>query len=159
MQLRKDGYALAAGEGQNWWFFNSHASVKAGGDETRGAFTLVELMCPPSFGPPPHVHEREDEAFYVLEGRMTVTCGHQAWIAEPGTLVFLPRTVVHAFRTFDEAPVRMLQLTAPAQFEHFVADLGVPAPERRLPDPMPIDMDRVLAVADAHDIRFVLDQT
>jgi mannose-6-phosphate isomerase-like protein (cupin superfamily) len=159
MDLPKDGYGLAAGEGDTWWFFNSLASVKVAGAQTGGAFTLVELRCPPSFGPPPHVHAREDEAFYVLEGRVTVTCGDKAWLAEPGGLVFLPRGIVHTFRTFDDGPVRMLQLTAPSQFERFVADLGVPTTENRLPEPAPIDIDRVVDAGAAYDIQFILEQT
>jgi quercetin dioxygenase-like cupin family protein len=55
------------------------------------------IMCPAGFGPPPHLHHREDEAFYVLEGQMTVTCGEQTWTATPGSFVLLPRGIPHAF--------------------------------------------------------------
>jgi cupin domain len=49
------------------------------------------------FGPPLHIHHREDEAFYLLDGAMQVVCGEDRWEAGPGSLVMLPRGVPHAF--------------------------------------------------------------
>ncbi len=154
-QTRSDGYALAAGEGEALWFFNSLATVKAGGAQTAGALTMVELLCPPAFGPPPHLHEREDEAFYVLDGELTVQCGQERWTAGPGGFVFAPRQVVHTFTTGRDG-VRMLQLTTPAQFEDYAREMGEPASARTLPTPQAPDLAQVLEVGARYGITFQL---
>jgi hypothetical protein len=56
--------------------------IKAGAEETKGGFTLIEQVAPAGFAPPLHVHRDEDEAFYVLEGEITVTCGSKRWSAK-----------------------------------------------------------------------------
>jgi mannose-6-phosphate isomerase-like protein (cupin superfamily) len=108
-------------------------TVKAGGDETGGAFTLIDCWCPAGFGPPTHRHEAEDEAFYVLDGGATVRCGDDEWQVGPGDFVMLPRGVPHDFHVGQAGPLHILQITSPAQFERFAAELGVPATSPTLP--------------------------
>ena len=72
MSLQAEGYVLEAADGDSYWFFNTLTTVKAAGKDTHEAFTLMEFTLPPSFGPPPHIHRREDEGFYVLEGELNV---------------------------------------------------------------------------------------
>jgi quercetin dioxygenase-like cupin family protein len=159
MSFDRDGYALARGEGTNLWFFNSLLTVKAGGEQTGNAWTLCEILSPPDFGPPPHVHEHEDEAFYVLEGEMSFTCGEKAWTAGPGSYIHLPRRIAHGFTTWSTGPVRMLQLSSPSQFEHYAADLGEPASQLTLPQPQPPDITRLREVSARYGIEFMLAPT
>jgi quercetin dioxygenase-like cupin family protein len=65
--------------------------------DTNGAFFLVEAMLAPGTEPPPHVHTREDELFYVLEGEFDVYVGKEAFKVKTGECVFLPRFRPHAF--------------------------------------------------------------
>lgn len=90
MSLEEQGYALGAGGGESYWFFNALTTLKAGGRDTHDAFTLMEFVIPPSFGPPPHIHHREDEGFYLLEGEFTVTCGDTTWPPDPALLSCCP---------------------------------------------------------------------
>src|ERR1041385_7504877 len=60
---------LIAGSGPATWVVGDLYTVKASGRETGGAFCLIEVMVPPQSGPPPHIHQREDEAFYIIEGQ------------------------------------------------------------------------------------------
>jgi hypothetical protein len=62
------GYVLCNGDGEGIWFLGTLMTVKAGREQTRGGFTLIEQISPPGFAAPPHVHDAEEEAFYVLEG-------------------------------------------------------------------------------------------
>jgi mannose-6-phosphate isomerase-like protein (cupin superfamily) len=64
---------LGAGEGRSVWVVGDRYTVKAAGEDTGGAFALVEALVPPGGGPPPHIHHREDEAFYVLEANSSST--------------------------------------------------------------------------------------
>lgn len=72
-----DGYHLGDGEGTAWWFLDTLMTVKAGADQTNGAFTVIGCRAPAGFGPPLHVHRDEDEGFYVLQGQLAVRCGEQ----------------------------------------------------------------------------------
>lgn len=137
MSFEVDGYALEREGGEHYWAFNSVMSIKTGGDQTHDTFTVVEVTCPPGFGPPPHVHSDEDEAWYILEGQVSFTCGEKTWTATQGSFVLAPRAIEHTFRTWDEGPVKMLQITAPAGFEGFAADMGEPADEPA-PRPRPV---------------------
>ncbi len=138
------GYHHEAGGGTAIWMLDTLMNVKAGGDETRGAFTLIEALAPSGFGTPLHIHHREEEGFYVLEGSMTVQCGDDRWVAEPGSFVLLPRGVPHAYLVND-GPCRMLQVTSPAQFEKFAEEVGRPAESATLPQPSPPDFEKLEA--------------
>ena len=61
---------LAAGEGRSIWVVGDRYTIKASGNDTGGAFAMIEAIVPHGNGPPPHIHSREDEAFYVLEGEL-----------------------------------------------------------------------------------------
>jgi quercetin dioxygenase-like cupin family protein len=143
MTFAKDGYHLAAGDGDTWWFLDTRMTVKVAAGQSGGAFTLIEWSAPPGFGPPRHVHNEEDEAFYVLDGAMRVVCGSTTWEASAGSLVFLPRGIEHAFVVLGEAPIRGLQITNPAGFEDFVAELGRRPQTPGLPTPQPPDIARI----------------
>jgi mannose-6-phosphate isomerase-like protein (cupin superfamily) len=152
MTFDQAGYVLSAGEGQGIWFLGTLMTVKAGGDQTRGAFTLIEQLAPPGFAPPPHIHHAEEEAFCVLEGELTVTCGDRTWTAAPGAFVLLPRGIPHSFAVSDAGPAKLLQITSPAQFERFAAEVGEPAQERTLPSPAQPDVPKLLRLAAKYNI-------
>ena len=65
----------------------------------------------------PHVHDDEDDAFYILEGEMTFVLGAERVTAPPGTFVLVPPGVLHGFRNEGDGPVRMLNVHAPAGFD------------------------------------------
>lgn len=143
------GYVLGPGDGQTTRFLDTLMTVKAGGKETGNTFTLLEWTAPVGFAPPPHTHRVEDEAFFILEGSMTVTCGDKSWDAGPGAFVFLPRGVPHGFTVTGDTPLRGLQLTVPSGFEHFIAEAGEPA---QAPATAAPNIERLLAAAAKHQV-------
>ena len=95
------------------------------GAESGGGFSLVEHPIPPrTLVAPLHLHEREDEYSYVLEGRMGALLGDDVVFAEPGDLVFKPRNQWHTFWNAGDTPCRILEIISPAGFEHFFNELG-----------------------------------
>ena len=146
---------LADDDGEPFWFLNTLTINKLGGDDTQGGFSVVDHRMPAGFAPPPHLHHGTDEAFYVLDGRLEGFCGEQQWSAGPGTLVFLLADVPHGFRVTDDGPGRALLILAPAGFDRFVAALGEPAPDLRLPTPVEPDVSRVVELAAAHGIQIL----
>ena len=147
-----DGFLLPPDQGEAFWFLGTLMTVKAGSKETNGGFTLIECVAPPGFAPPPHVHRDEDEAFYLISGKMSITCGDATWTAEPGAFAFLPKGVPHVFSVTGASPAKMLQLTLPAQFERFAAEMGEPARERTLPAPSEPDVPRLIEVMSKYGI-------
>ncbi len=101
---------------------------------------------PAGFGPPLHRHERDDEAFYLLEGELSLDCGDKHFTAGPGDFMLLPRRIPHTFLV-TKGPVHGLQITAPAGFEDFIAAAGRPAEAPGLPEHTEPDMPRLLAAA------------
>ena len=137
----------AAGEGQAVWFLRNHMTIKATAASTGGAFGLVESLIAPGFSPPLHVHHREDESFWVLEGEVSMQCGDRTFQASAGSFVFLPRDVPHTFVVEGDAPVRMLTLLTPGGGEGVFIDGGRPAENDGLPPPAPPDIELLKRVS------------
>lgn len=135
-------YKLEADAGTATAFVGALMIHKAGARETGGLFDLLDQRVPPGYAPPRHIHRREDEAWYVLEGEARFWCGDQAFDASPGTFVYLPRGLEHAFLV-GSTGARLLTLTAPSGFAAFVTELGAPAHGLEIPEPGPADEARL----------------
>jgi mannose-6-phosphate isomerase-like protein (cupin superfamily) len=99
-------------------------TIAAGTVATGGVFALLDYELAPGFrGLPPHVHQREDEAAYVLEGQLLVRLGASEQLLGPGEFILLPRGIVHAQSNPGREPVRFLTLLIPAGFEQCLEDL------------------------------------
>src|SRR5262245_64068735 len=122
------------------YFLGLPTMLRATAQTTNGAFGLVESVMPPGFASPYHTHQREDEAFYVLEGEMAFVCDGKWTAAGPGTYVFGPRNLAHGFKVVGDVPARMLLLCTPGGFEQFVIELSEPAPA-------PPNMEKLVKVA------------
>src|SRR5262245_58867498 len=93
--------------------------IKVDSNETNGVYSVVEETSAPKGGPPPHVHEKEDEMFYILEGEVEVTCGDQTFRATKGAMAVLPRNIPHGFRNIGTSESKVLVTITPGGFEHF----------------------------------------
>src|SRR4051812_49948011 len=86
----------------------------ATGEDTNGRYALWEAIVPPGGGPPPHVHSREEEGFYVLEGEITFTIAGKRRVAGAGVFANMPVGTPHSFKNESSQPARMLISVAPA---------------------------------------------
>ena len=118
------------------WFGQNLAYVKVAGSETAGAYAVVELSGPRGDMPPLHVHHREEEAFYVLEGSMTLILGDDELRLEPGECAVAPRGIPHVYRV-DSPDARWLTITSPAGFDEFVLAASSRAESETLPEGPP----------------------
>jgi mannose-6-phosphate isomerase-like protein (cupin superfamily) len=132
-----DAVFLKPGEGERLGVGASSITIKATSEHTGGSFYLGETVVEPGFpGPPPHVHERLHDMFYVLEGTMTVRLGDETVDAGPGTFVCVPPGFVHTFSNRSDQPVRFLNFNTPGGWEDYMRDLaaasadGPPTPEQ-----------------------------
>src|SRR5919201_2706303 len=78
--------------------------VLASVEETGGAYALSEIRVSPGNGPPPHVHSRDDEAFFVLEGEINFQIGDETIVANPGSFLQVPRNIPHTFKNCGSSP-------------------------------------------------------
>lgn len=143
------------GEGERIWFANSLMIMKARAADTNGEFGLVESVAPPGYSPPLHVHSREDETFWVLEGELTVVCGEETYVAGPGTMAFLPRGVPHTFRVDGDVPARLTTLITPGGMEEFFAKVGRPAEDFGLPPAGPVDVEAMARWSGEYGMKIV----
>jgi quercetin dioxygenase-like cupin family protein len=155
LDIDSRAYTLSREEGRAVWFLGTLSTTKATGEQTGGAFGLVEQLIPAGFASPYHVHRDEDESFYVLEGEATFICDGQELKARSGTYIFGPRGIPHGFRVEGSAPARMLFLATPSGFERFVEEVGEPAKELTLPPPQPPDMEKLMTLAEKHHIEIL----
>jgi len=132
-QEKSGVFVRGPGEGPATWAMGSLFERLASGRETGGAFDLTLATQPPGIAPPLHVHTREAEAFYVLEGTMVYRAGDEFHHLAAGSFIYLPMGVPHAFRITGTTPVRFLSFDSPAGLMDLYDEVGMPATERRLP--------------------------
>lgn len=130
------GYLLNQGEGEMYWLFGMHQTIKIGGADTGGQFGMIEIVVPQGYGSPWHVHPDEDEWFFVLEGAVTFYVDHTRLDLTPGSFAFGPKTIPHTFIGASAEPARALVGLQPVMFEGFLREVGQPVTERVLPPPL-----------------------
>jgi mannose-6-phosphate isomerase-like protein (cupin superfamily) len=126
----------------------------ATGEDTNGRYALIEALVSPGGGPPPHVHSREEEGFYILEGEITFTVDGERVVATAGMFATMPVGTPHSFKNEGNTPAKMLVSVAPAGLEKMFLEIGVPLAEgatTALP-PTREDVEKLLAVAPKYGI-------
>lgn len=130
----------------------------ATGDDTNGTYALWEALVPPGGGPPPHVHSREEEGFYILDGEIAFTVNDERIVAKAGTFANMPIGTPHSFRNDSDRPARMLISVAPAGLEKMFFECGTALPDgaaTALP-PTKADIEKLLAIAPNYGIEIRL---
>jgi quercetin dioxygenase-like cupin family protein len=147
-------------EGEATWFLNGLMTTKAAATETAGGYALMEHVLTAACNSPVHVHNGEDEAFYVLDGEIEFVVDGEVALATAGTYVLAPRGVAHSFRVLTETARALVINSSSARapgsgFHEFARAAGVPAAARRLPVPAAPDPVALAELAAAHDIDII----
>jgi quercetin dioxygenase-like cupin family protein len=139
-------FTVDVSEAAAYWSLGELPTILATAEQTGGTFSLMEERLPRGAEPPPHVHHREDETFFLLEGDLSVRVGDETFPASPGSLVFCPREIPHLV-SVESDEVRMLTLCTPGGVERLFVELGGTGPRpdaarrrpgaRRRPDSHP----------------------
>ena len=132
----------------------------ATGEDTDGRYALCHAIVGPGGGPPPHIHSREEEGFYILEGEVTFSTAEHRLIGRPGMFVNMPVGTLHSFKNESCQPARMLITVAPAGLEQMFFEVGVPlAPgATTAPPPTKAEIDKLLAIASRYGIEIRLPE-
>ena len=129
-----------------FWWHGSLYRIKARGSATGGAIGVVDASLWRGFGPALHIHRREDEAFYVLEGEIRFQVRDEQFVGGPGRWVWAPRDVPHTF-TVESETARTLIFFTPGGFERMFEVGGVPVSESLEPPTQEYDLDHTLEVS------------
>ena len=133
--------AVRSDEGEARWWFGGLAVIKATAADTGGQMTIVEVTEPPGVEAPLHVHYRDDEGFWMLEGNATFEVGEMTIEAGAGDYLFGPRNIPHRYKVGDQG-CRMLFILTPGLISGGIEDLirasSEPAPSPTLP-PAPVE--------------------
>jgi quercetin dioxygenase-like cupin family protein len=149
-------HALRRGDGERVWIAGDALTFLATAQTTGGALTLIACEAEPGGGPPPHVHEREDEAFYVVDGAFEILLGDRLVRTEAGDFAFVPRGTVHRFSNVGEGMGRILILFTPGGLEGFFRAAGVTARHDGTPPALGAEeIARTDAVAADYGLRVV----
>jgi quercetin dioxygenase-like cupin family protein len=125
--------------------------------QTGGVYTLHEIRVSPNNGPPPHIHSREDESFFVLEGEVEFQVGDEKITARPSTFIQGPRGIAHSFKNNTQRPARMLVVVTPPELENFFNEFAQPVASFDSPAiPASKDeIDRLLAAAPKYGLQIL----
>ena len=148
----KRGIHVPPGGGESLWVVGDTYTFKATAENTSGSLFIMEAGVPPQGGPPPHIHHRTDEAFYMLEGELEMLSGENTFVVRAGSFVFIPKATVHKFRNVGTEPAKMLSIMTPAGFEGFFGEIGKPAGEGTAPPTTPEDIEKGIVAAPKYDI-------
>ncbi len=149
--LMSDGHCVVvpADEARVFRAFGDEMRLTVTGKDTGGKYAQWLSITQPGGGPPPHLHEREDEWFYVLEGQVSFLVEGQWTDVGPGSGAFLPKGSVHTFKNVGDGPLHMVLTVAPAGFEDFFAESAA-----EFAKPEGLDMGRIMEIAGRYGIRF-----
>jgi quercetin dioxygenase-like cupin family protein len=127
-------------------------------EQTDGAFSMTDYFSKPGNEPPAHVHDREDEFLYVLEGRINSFVGKEVFPVCPNEGVYLPKLVPHTF-TILTPLLRFLILMSPGGLEGYFRDMSEPAGSLSLPEHAvnygAVDMDHATRTGKEYGISFL----
>jgi quercetin dioxygenase-like cupin family protein len=154
MDTHRAPLVLGPNEGEALWCVGVLTTVKTDAEQPPGAYAIIEDLAPKGSGTPLHVHQEDDETFYVLEGELTFYLGEEAPLqASPGPFVHIPGGTVHAFRVAS-ATARYLIITTPHHMSFYRA-ISEPAQTRSIPPEAPLDMAMIGAACEAYGVDFV----
>lgn len=124
------------------------------GEQTGGAYAVIDMLVPPQGGPGPHSHAGFQEAFYILDGEVEVKTESQTYIAKKGSFVNIPRGgIVHRFKNVTNTIAHLLCLVVPAGLEDFFLEMGKPVSAGTfLPPPIigPEEQQQLQSIAEKH---------
>src|SRR5258708_28551170 len=98
-------------------------TVRIASRQTDGAYCVGEMTTVPGDGVSLHVHDRDEEFYYILEGAYEMQAGDEGFTAEAGSMVVIPRDVPHQFRNAGAVPARALMIFRPGGFDELVGEI------------------------------------
>ena len=121
----KDAFHSTSNDQNTYHFLAEKVTVLVTGEQTNGEYAVAHIIEPPEDGTAPHIHEDEDESFFIVKGQFTFYVGDDVFEAKAGDYVFAPRGILHRFVS---GPVEseFIVTATPSGFDRFIDELGTP---------------------------------
>jgi quercetin dioxygenase-like cupin family protein len=154
MTIEQNGLFVPPNQGTAVSVAGDVVIFKAVGEQTNGQYALFELRAESQMGPPPHIHSREDEAFYIQEGEVEFHLDGRTVVATPGTFLHSPKGQKHSYKVISLQPAKMLCWAIPAGIEQFFTEVGTVLgnPSISPPPVTPKAIERMVAIAPKYGI-------
>jgi mannose-6-phosphate isomerase-like protein (cupin superfamily) len=149
-------FVVRPGEGDARWVTGSLDTVLATAERTGGLLGLIESTERRGDAPPFHVHSKEDEGYYVIEGELTFFFGDETVRATTGSFVFAPRNIPHTYRV-ESSTSRIIAINMPGGWEGFFAEAGDPAAGKPEPPDAEPGFERLSGIASRYGVTIVGD--
>lgn len=139
----------------SYWYIGHLMSFLITSKDTNGSFALLHAIEIKGLEPPPHIHTREDESFYLLDGEINYSVGNEVFKARKGDWMFLPRNILHSFQVKTDQAEVLIHLS-PGGFEEYFREMSEPAKAFAVPPrPQgPPDVKRIVETASRYGIKF-----
>ena len=150
-------FHLPADTGPCYWGPGDRYTFLVTGAQSNGGYFIMEAIIPPGGGPPLHIHRREEECFYLLEGILDITLGEKKVKATTGDFVQIPRGTIHAFFNAGNTTARMLLFFSPAGMDKYFEEVLEPVQNRSASIPRVTEalIARMVGAGPKHGIEFV----
>lgn len=106
------------------WICSNKILFKVTGEDTQGTYSLIEMIVEPQSQVPMHMHTKEDEGLYVIDGELSVNHGQATETISSGFHIFLPKGIPHSYKNIGKKQCRILLFYTPAGFESFLKEIG-----------------------------------
>ena len=158
MANHREGVHTVSGTGRAFWGPGDMYKFLITGEQSDGAFFVMEALVPPGGGPPPHIHRREDETFYILDGVCSIRVGENMLAASSGDFISIPRGTLHCFKNEGIRTMKMILTFVPAGIEKYFEEVFEPVHDRSATSPPTTKelIDRMVAAAPRYGLEFVL---
>src|SRR5262245_66643429 len=131
------------------YFFDvAIGSICLSGEDTGGAYCLLDVNLASGIGVPRHIHTREDEAYFVLAGELEVIVGDEKFVLRAGDTLMAPSVIPHQLRNSGDIENHYLLVFSPAGFEEFVRITALPAPNDAIAPTEP----QAVAIRNVHEL-------
>ncbi|SVS88818.1 Quercetin 2,3-dioxygenase [Klebsiella pneumoniae] len=139
---------LLPGDGKMTGVAGDIYTIKASSRDTNGAYTIMEAVIPAQKGPPPHIHSREEESFFVLDGELEFFADGERTVAGVGASVTVPKGSLHYFKNLGDTPARMLIIAVPAGLDDYFIEVSQPEGTFSEVNPPVMDEDQIRKMID-----------
>lgn len=129
---------------KSFWVVGDSVKFIATGEETGGQYDLFDAYVPPNVGTSPHIHLKQDEGFYIVDGQVEFQLDDKTLTATPGTFVNVPKGHIHAYRNLGIEPARMLVQGVPSGLDKLIEDTSRVYSDPAFPPPSDELLDSVV---------------
>lgn len=137
------------------WFLQTLVTDRITAEDSDGACSVTEHRLPPGYETPYHLHNDSTEAFYIMDGELTIYIEGDSLKGTSGDTVVIPPEYEHGYRITSDEPARKLILFWPAGFEEYFHEAGQPAEQRIIPESPKSDIEDLKELAPEYDLKLL----